>query len=31
MPLYEYKCLACGCEFELLVLKASQAIPLFVR
>ena len=26
MPLYEYKCLACGCQFELLILKASQAI-----
>lgn len=24
MPLYEYKCLGCGCQFELLILRASQ-------
>ena len=26
MPLYEYKCLGCGCQFELLILKASQVV-----
>lgn len=26
MPLYEYKCVGCGHQFEVLVLKASQAI-----
>ena len=25
MPLYEYKCTGCGNQFELLVLKGSQA------
>jgi putative FmdB family regulatory protein len=24
MPLYEYKCLLCGDQFELLILRASQ-------
>ena len=26
MPLYEYRCLACGHQFELLIRKASQQI-----
>jgi putative FmdB family regulatory protein len=26
MPLYEYRCLACGQQFELLVLKAAAAV-----
>ena len=26
MPIYEYACLACGHEFEKLVLRSSQAI-----
>jgi len=26
MPLYEYRCLGCGHQFELLVLKASQPV-----
>ena len=24
MPLYEYRCLACGHQFELLILKSSE-------
>ena len=26
MPLYEYKCLACERQFELLILRASQTV-----
>jgi putative FmdB family regulatory protein len=26
MPIYEYKCLACGQQFELVILRASQPI-----
>jgi putative FmdB family regulatory protein len=26
MPLYEYKCLGCGGQFELLILKQSQSV-----
>jgi putative FmdB family regulatory protein len=28
MPLYEFKCRACGRRFETLVFSSSQAIPL---
>ena len=26
MPVYEYKCLGCGNQFELLILKAAQTV-----